>query len=52
MLNHNEHYPKSTETAMVTYNVNLTKTAAVIVFLLPRGTANRKKSMHMINKNC
>lgn len=52
MLNHNEHYPKSTEAAMVTYNVSLTKAAAVIVFLLTRGTANRKESMHIINKNC
>lgn len=42
MLNHNEHYPKSTEAAMVTYNINLTTTATVIVFFLPRGTANRK----------
>lgn len=41
MLNHNEHYPKSTEAAMVTYNVSLTKAAAVIVFLLTRKTVSK-----------
>ena len=33
MLNHNEHYPKSTEATMVTYNINLTTTALVFLLL-------------------